>query len=182
MKLIVGLGNPGKKYGKTRHNVGFMAVDFLAKKFDFADFKIDNKYSTALSSDKINDEKIIFAKPQTYMNNSGDAVLALQSFYKINPQDTIIIYDELDLPLGKIRVRNGGSSAGHRGIESIIKNLGTDQFKRIRIGIDNSVPDQLPADKFVLARFKPVEIRQLQKNIFNQVANEVEKIIAENPS
>ena len=157
MKLITGLGNPGKKYKKTRHNAGFQAVDFLVGK----DVKwSDNKKSNAKIY-KV--ENTIFAKPQTFMNDSGKAVRALMDYYKIDAKDVVVIYDELNLPLGEIRVRENGSSAGHNGIKSIISHLGTDKFVRIRIGISNEKKEKIPAEKFVLKKFPRKESKELQK-------------------
>ncbi|MFH1889989.1 MAG: aminoacyl-tRNA hydrolase [Candidatus Kuenenbacteria bacterium] len=177
MYLIVGLGNPGKKYEKTRHNAGFMAIDFLAEKFGFEDFKTKNKFKAEVAEGKSGNEKIIMAKPQTYMNNSGDAVQLLQSFYGIKSENIVVIYDELDLPLGKIRVRDEGSSAGHKGVESIIIKIGTDKFNRIRIGIKNENAEKMPADKFVLSKFGLVEKFKLKNNILDNATDEVEKIL-----
>lgn len=185
MKLIIGLGNPGKQYEKTRHNAGFMAVDFLMDKIDLGSFKRQSKFKAEIAEGIIGGKKIIIAKPQTYMNNSGEAVQLLQSFYKIDPEDIIVVYDELDLPLGKIRVRDEGSSAGHNGIKSIIEKLGTDKFMRIRIGIKNEKAGKIPArfgsarraDKFVLSRFSILERINFKKEILPQVLQEIEKII-----
>lgn len=133
MKLVVGLGNPGEKYIGVRHNLGFLVVDDLAKKMDSGQWTMDKKNKSEIS--KLQD--LILAKPQTFMNNSGMAVSALVNYYKISPEDVIVVYDELDLPLGKIKVRIGGAAAGHHGVESIIESLKTDQFIRVRLGIGN---------------------------------------------
>lgn len=134
MKLIVGLGNPGEKYETTRHNFGFWAVDQLLK--DAASVK-DTVWSPndKLKSQIAKLDSTILAKPQTFMNNSGAAVSLLANFYKIEPQDICIVYDELDLPLGSMKIRFGGAAAGHHGVESIIEKLGTDKFWRMRLGI-----------------------------------------------
>lgn len=175
MKLIIGLGNPGKKYEKTRHNAGFMAVDFLVKTWNLNAFAIKDKFKAKISDNIIQGEKVILAKAQNYMNNSGDAVNLLKSFYKIENANIIVIYDELDLRFGKIRVREDGSSAGHKGIESIMLAIGSDKFKRIRIGIRNDKADKMPADKFVLSRFSIGERWKLKKNILPVVAEECKK-------
>jgi peptidyl-tRNA hydrolase, PTH1 family len=143
MKLIVGLGNPGEKYEKTRHNLGFMAVEHFLKNFmsakstswensskfksDIAQIAWQPKHGTL--------EKVILAKPKTFMNNSGLAVKIISDFYKISPDHLWIIHDEIDLPLGTLKIRFGGASAGHRGVESIIEHLGVDKFWRFRMGI-----------------------------------------------
>ncbi|MDO8658087.1 MAG: aminoacyl-tRNA hydrolase [Candidatus Levybacteria bacterium] len=142
MKLIVGLGNPGKKYEDTRHNLGFMVVDELVQSFlrsrislRETKFKIEEKFKAEILELKYSNEKIIISKPLTYMNNSGMAISLLVNFYKINSEDIWIIHDDVDLLLGSMKIRFGGASAGHKGVESIIKNLGTDKFWRFRIGI-----------------------------------------------
>ncbi len=148
MKLIVGLGNPGEKYEKTRHNIGFMALDSFLKDFestkdtvwtDSKKFKSDIAeiaWQRQTDGDKSHDpEKVILAKPKTYMNDSGLAVKLLIDFYKVQPEDLWILHDDVDFPAGSMRIRLGGASAGHRGIMSIIEHLGTDQFYRFRLGI-----------------------------------------------
>lgn len=135
MKLIIGLGNPGEKYEKVRHNLGFMVVDELAKRIKRQEPSF--KYEEKFKSEIIRVEDLIFAKPQTYMNNSGLAIRLLTAYYKLPATDLIVVHDDLDLPLGKIKVRMGGSAAGHHGVESIIDALGTDKFIRVRLGIGN---------------------------------------------
>lgn len=146
MKLIVGLGNPGAKYEKTRHNLGFMVVDHFLKDFEPVN-KQDWENSEKLKSEivlfewkpKIGpEEKVILGKPKTYMNNSGMAVSLLANFYKVNPSDIIIIHDDFDLPVGTMKIRLGGASAGHHGVESIISALKTDKFWRFRMGTGES--------------------------------------------
>lgn len=148
MKLIVGLGNPGKEYEKTRHNAGFLTVDNLAKKLniDFDKKKCKSVYGIY----KHNDEKIIVAKPQTYMNLSGEAVVSLMNFYDIDVKDLIVIHDDLDLPLGKVRIRYQGSCGGQNGMRNIINLLGTSQINRIRIGISND--KQMDTKDYVLGK------------------------------
>lgn len=178
MYLVVGLGNPDKKYYETRHNVGFMAVNFLVEKFGFDKFKPQEKFKSNISLGKWDEKKIIIAKPQTYMNNSGQAVQALKNYYKIQLENLIIVYDELDLPLGEIRVRYAGSSAGHNGIKSIIEYLATDQFNRIRIGIKNKRIEDVPADKFVLSKFSFWDKRKLKGKILPQAMDEILKLVS----
>lgn len=143
MKLLIGLGNPGEQYESTRHNLGFMVVDHFRKDFA-APGELPWEHNEKMKSDitqfdwqpKVGKaERIILAKPQTYMNNSGMAVQLLSHFYKISPEDIWVIHDELDLPLGKIKIRLGGAAAGHHGVEDIIEKLGTDKFWRFRLGI-----------------------------------------------
>lgn len=133
MKLIVGLGNPGGQYESTRHNIGYMVVDKLAKELGETapPWVIDAKRNVLTA--KIGE--VLLVKPQTFMNKSGFAVKALIDFYKLTPADVWVIHDDIDLPLGKIKIREKGSSAGHNGVESIIKELGTDTFVRFRLGI-----------------------------------------------
>lgn len=135
MKLIVGLGNPGRDYKDTRHNTGFMFVDKVAEKLNLA-FKLDKAKKCEIVMTEIGNEKVILMKPQTYMNLSGEAVVIVKNFYKINNEDILVIYDDLDLATGKIRIRPNGSSGGHKGIQSIMTLLGTQDIKRVRIGID----------------------------------------------
>lgn len=156
MKLVVGLGNPGEKYAKVRHNLGFMALEEFRRKGDFGGWGIEEKFKSEI----IKKDQIILARPQTYMNNSGLAVQLLTTFYKLQPADVIVVYDELDLPLGKIKVRMGGAAAGHHGVESIIKELDTDKFIRVRLGIGNLKTQSsehkaahVSAEKFVLKPF-----------------------------
>lgn len=175
MKLIVGLGNPGQPYQKTRHNLGFMVLDEFLKRNNFPDFKLSKKFKSKITEGILNQKKIILAEPQTFMNNSGQAVLALSHFYKIKPKDILIIQDEIDLSLGKIRLSENRSSAGHKGIQSIIEALGTKDFSRIRIGINNQKPDQLPTEKYVLQNFTADE-----KKIIAQAIEEAVKLILEN--
>ena len=143
MKLLVGLGNPGEKYEHTRHNLGFQVVEKFLKDVSSAaqgQWESSEKVKSEISVVTIKHEKVILAKPKTYMNNSGMAVVHLSSFYKVEPQDIWIVYDELDLPVGVLKIRFGGAAAGHHGVESIIEKLGTDQFWRFRLGIGVSHP------------------------------------------
>ncbi len=133
MKLIVGLGNPGPQYEHTRHNVGFRVVDRLARKWGFT--WSERRARAILASGIVGTEKIVLAKPLTYMNLSGESVGELARWYKVSPQDILIIYDELDLPTGRVRLRPGGSAAGHNGMRDIIARLHTSDFPRLRVGI-----------------------------------------------
>lgn len=137
MKLIVGLGNPGKSYALTRHNMGFMFVDDFASREGLT-FSLDKAKKCELLQTTINNEKVIIIKPLTYMNLSGEAVLIVKQFYKIEDENILVIYDDLDLDPGVIRIRKNGSSGGHKGIQSIIDLLGTKEIKRIRIGIGSA--------------------------------------------
>ena len=133
MKLIVGLGNPGKEYEKTRHNMGFMFLDHYAKE---KGLEINKKKFNGLYIDFVNNgEKTILLKPQTYMNLSGNCVQEFANFYKIEKENIIVIYDDMDIDVGQIKIRKKGSAGGHNGMKSIIQRLGTEEFPRIRIGI-----------------------------------------------
>lgn len=143
MKLLVGLGNPGDKYEKTRHNVGFMALDQFLKDFESTRNSVwadSDKFKSSLAEiswqpEHGEIEKVILAKPKTYMNDSGLAVKLLVDFYKVSPEDVWVLHDDVDFPIGAMKIRLGGASAGHRGIMSIIDSIGTDKFYRFRLGI-----------------------------------------------
>lgn len=195
MKLIVGLGNPGEKYEGTRHNLGFVILDHLIKNSQTVSKDKWDKNPKLKSEIFIMDwqpkkgvfEKVIFAKPQTYMNNSGQAVKLISAFYKINPSDIWIIHDELDLPLGFMKIRLGGSGAGHRGVESVIENLKTDKFWRFRLGIGESHKKGevaklriKNAEQFVLDRFASKEsgtLKHLIKRGTSAITTALEKDI-----
>ena len=180
MFLIVGLGNPGKKYEKTRHNLGFMAIDFLVNQYVHPQLQSwsRNKKAKCLSlKSKIKERKIKFIKPQTFMNNSGFSIKHVQKQSGLKPKNIIVIYDELDLPFGTIRVRNKGSSAGHKGVQSIIDYLESDKFWRIRIGIRNEKADLIPVEKFVLQKFSKQEQKDLKEKILPEVVEKIKEII-----
>jgi PTH1 family peptidyl-tRNA hydrolase len=152
--LIVGLGNPGAQYARTRHNIGFRAVDALAERHGLTFSKVEHKAQTA--SGMIAGQRAILAKPLTYMNLSGDAVVPLARFYEIEPDRILIIADDLDIPLGTIRIRPSGSSGGQNGIRHIIERMGTQAIPRIRIGIGRP-PGKMDAAAYVLTPFKADE-------------------------
>lgn len=156
MFLIVGLGNPGEKFVNTRHNLGFEALDYFAHKMAFGEFSEEKKFK----ADIIQTGDIILAKPLTFMNLSGMAVSKIAQFYKIPPENIVIIHDELDIVLGHMKIRLGGSAAGHHGVESIIEHLGSDKFVRFRLGIGNQKAFSgehkqidFQAEKFVIDHF-----------------------------
>ncbi len=177
MFLIIGLGNPGKQYEKTRHNVGFMAADLIAETHFFSRFKKQSKFNAELAEGTINNVKTIIAKPQTFMNSSGEAVQKLKSYFNLPDDSLIVIHDELDIELDRVKVCEDGSSAGHNGIKSLIQTLNTETFRRVRIGVRNKKADNIAADKFVLSRFSFIERHKLNKYILPQVLEEVEEII-----
>ena len=158
MKWFVGLGNPGKQYESTRHNVGFMALDRFAEKAGIA-FRAD-KCRALVGHGVVAGQKVALVKPQTYMNLSGEAVRAFMDYYKADPADLILLYDDLDLPFGRLRLRHQGSAGGHNGVKSVIQHLGTERFDRIRIGISRPPEGVDPAD-YVLSPFSQEESRHL---------------------
>lgn len=155
MKIIVGLGNPGNEYAKTRHNVGFMLIDALADNLNITLWK--DKFNAQIAEGRIGTEKILLVKPQTYMNNSGEAVGPLMRWYKLEPEDIIVAHDDMDILAGTVRIRKKGSSGGHNGIKSLIAHLGSENFARIRLGIGRPLPGWSVV-KHVLAPF-PAEDR-----------------------
>lgn len=166
MKLICGLGNPGEKYTKTRHNVGFRFIDAYAKAHDFPDFEEKGKYWITEKGQGF--KKVILLKPTTFMNLSGEAVQEVLQFYKIEPKDLLVVYDDVDLPLGTLRYRESGSAGTHNGMKSIIQCLATLDFPRLRIGIESrgeTAPEQMPLDAFVLAPFTPEEGKILEESL-----------------
>lgn len=147
MKLIVGLGNPGVKYEKARHNVGFMVVGRLYQRSKIKDQKLDQKLKAEIV---IIDNDVIVVKPQTYMNLSGEAVVLVKNYYKIPVSDIWVIHDDVDLEVGRIKIQIGGGSAGHNGLNSIIEKLGTEDFVRFRVGIGRPENPNVPIEDFVL--------------------------------
>lgn len=173
--MIIGLGNPGEEYERARHNAGFLCADFLQKEWGFAAFTLDKKTSASLSSGTLNSEKILLVKPDTFMNASGTAVQALINFYKLSPQDIVIIHDDLDITPGTFKTTLSSRSAGHNGVQDIIDKLGTQDFSRIRLGIGHPVNEPgacISAHDFVLQNFSPKELTELQK-LFPQVKKEI---------
>ncbi|MGL5978550.1 MAG: aminoacyl-tRNA hydrolase [Erysipelotrichaceae bacterium] len=153
MKLIVGLGNPGKEYERTRHNAGFMVLDALAGAWNLN--ISTKKFKGLLAETNIKGQKVILLKPQTYMNLSGESVRAVADFYNLEEEDILIIYDDLDLPVGKLRLREKGSAGGQNGVKSIIAHLGTQTFPRIRVGIGKD--PRIPTVDYVLGKFREDE-------------------------
>ncbi len=148
MKLVVGLGNPGSEYERTRHNVGFRVVDKLAAKLGWK--WTDRRSRAVLASGIIGSEKVVLAKPITYMNRSGEAISELVRWYKMQPEDLLVVYDEVDLPVGKLRLRAKGSAAGHNGLEDIIHHLHTNQFPRLRVGVGRPTNSRMNGRDYVL--------------------------------
>src|ERR1700712_4622018 len=159
--LFVGLGNPGKDYEATRHNVGFMAIDEFARLNEFEPWIIKKDMQCMYASGKVNDTRVILCKPTTFMNLSGEAVQALANFYKIQPVSVVVVHDELDVNFGQIRMRLGGSAAGHNGIKSVTKLLGEENYGRVRVGIGPKKPEQIDSADFVLQDFSKIERAEL---------------------
>ncbi|GGK01111.1 peptidyl-tRNA hydrolase [Lentibacillus kapialis] len=162
MKCIVGLGNPGKKYAKTRHNVGFMVIDELAGRYNWKLKK--DKFNGKSTLESIDGQKVLLLQPQTFMNLSGESIRPLMSFYQMTPEDILVIFDDLDLPAGKIRLRQKGGHGGHNGIRSIIDHVGTKEFNRLRIGIGR--PDtSMPVVDYVLKPFSKAQQEHVRSSI-----------------
>jgi len=171
--LIIGLGNVGKKYDGTRHNIGFACIDHLAGKLDFPAWTSKKDLKCILARQTVSGSRVIIMKPTTYMNLSGEAAQAVQHFYKITNADTVVVHDELAIPFGQIRTRLGGSDAGHNGVKSLIEHLG-EGFGRVRIGIHNEIVDKSDSADFVLAKFTQDEKPQLEN-----LKREVTSILSE---
>ena len=166
--LIVGLGNIGKEYEHTRHNIGFDVIDHFATKQEFEPWVLKKDLYSALSVKTMGSVRVILCKPTTFMNESGKAVQAVQHFYRIANSATLAVYDELDMDFGQIRTRIGGSAAGHNGVKSLIQHCG-EEFGRLRIGIGPKTPKQMDSADFVLAKFGTKEKKQL--NLLLQESN-----------
>lgn len=171
--MIVGLGNPGREYRETRHNIGFMVVDEFASHHGIKLTRVQNKAITG--SGLMEEQKVILVKPQTFMNLSGRAVSALMRYYKVNREDLIVCHDDVDLPFGVIRMRPGGGSAGQKGVASIIELLGTQDFPRLRMGIGRP-PGYKDAADYVLQSFSPQEKDEL-KNFLNKAVDALDCFI-----
>ncbi len=163
--VIVGLGNPGRKYENTRHNLGFIAVDQLADSLGIRVSKL--KFKALIGEGRFAGQKVVLVKPQTYMNLSGESVREIVRFYKIPPEKLIIIYDDFDIPEGTIRIRKSGSAGTHNGMRSVIQQIQTDQFPRIRIGTDNGNKGDLIS--FVIGGFSKGEVSMMEEAVLNAV-------------
>lgn len=173
MILIVGLGNPGKKYEKTRHNIGFRVVDYLQNFLSFSNWKKEKRLLAGISKGKINKKEIILAKPQTFMNLSGKAVKSLMAKYKLPATNLWVVHDDIDLPLGKIRISKGRGAAGHKGVESIIKAINSKNFIRFRIGIQPKTGKSKNTEAFVLQKFNK-EGEKIVKEVIQRTALAIE--------
>lgn len=172
--LLIGLGNPGKKYDFTRHNVGFLCIDeFVSQTDEMEDWVEKKNLKCLVSSGRVGDARVIAIKPTTFMNLSGEAVQAVMNFYKINPEYIAAIHDELDIDFGQIRLRVGGSDAGHNGIKSVTKHIG-EGYGRIRVGVGPKKPAKMSSEDFVLQKFSANEQAQLPN-----LARETNAILSE---
>lgn len=179
MKLLVGLGNPGKKYENTRHNVGFLLIDFLISHYELRiEDTIQNFHSSILEV-SIADTKVLLVKPQTFMNESGTAVQEICNFYKVDvSKDLLVLHDEIDLPFGTIRNTESSSAAGHNGVKDIIEKLGTQNFHRLRIGVESRASRQeLPTEAFVLQNFSDSEIKTLKTEVFEKIKPSIDSFL-----
>lgn len=175
MQLIVGLGNIGREYENTRHNFGFLAVDQLAKEYGFGTWKEEKKFFGQICTGQIEGTKVLLLKPNTFMNISGKAARAAAHFYKIPSENIWIWHDDVDLSFGKIRIKRNGGSGGHNGIKSLITDLGTPEFPRLKLGIKNELLEKIPTDKFVLGKFSTEE----QAETTNIIKEAILKFLAE---
>lgn len=177
MKILFGLGNPGDKYQKNRHNTGFLAANKIKEKYDFPDFDFNKKFNAEMSKGNVENKEVLLVQPHTMMNNSGDAVKSISDFYKLSPDNFIVIHDDIDLALGKYRISTDSSSAGHRGVQDIISKIGTQNFTRIRIGIANDeLRTKIDPSDFVLQNFSNDELKTIE-DISVKIAEEIEKLL-----
>lgn len=172
--IIVGLGNPGEKYSRTRHNAGFLAIDYLSQKYS-ADVK-QLKFKSLIGEAKIEEHRALLMKPQTFMNNSGEAVGEAAKFYKIAPENVIVIVDDIYQAPGRMRIRKNGSAGGHNGLKSIIEHLGADTFPRIKIGVGEKPNPEYELADWVLARIPKADEEQMFK-IFEATADCIPMIL-----
>ena len=177
MKLIVGLGNPGREYRDTRHNVGFMVVDELARRHQLTWAMAPSQVPDAFVAKKFPPLPMLLAKPLTFMNRSGGAASALAAYYRIEPGDLLVVYDDVDLPFGKLRARASGSAGTHNGMRSVVQSMGTTDVPRLRVGIGRGDRRRDLAD-VVLAKFEPVEQDQLE-SVIARAADAAEMFAAE---
>ena len=173
MLIIAGLGNPGKEYENTRHNAGFMVMDALAEKIG-ADIS-EKKHKALCGKGVIGGEKVILMKPQTYMNSSGESIRAAADYYKVDPEDILIVYDDISLAPGQLRIRAKGSAGGHNGIKSIIAHLGTQEFPRVKVGVGEK-PSRMDLADYVLGHFSGEELA-IMKESLEKVCGAVELML-----
>ena len=163
MKLVAGLGNPGPRYVQTRHNVGYLVVDELARRWGVSAEKYERRYEALVGQGQVAGQRVLLLKPQTYMNLSGGSVLAVRQFYKLGLADLLVVCDDLDLPVGRIRLRASGSGGGQKGLENILLRLASNDVPRLRIGIGRV--DKSVTTEYVLTRFAPAERERIDEAI-----------------
>jgi len=173
MILIVGLGNPGKEYAETRHNVGFFVVEKLRENLKLGEFNLEKKFQVEIVKGK----NLILAKPQTFMNESGKAVSLLVNFYKINLENLWVAHDDIDIALGEYKIQKDKSSAGHKGVQSVIEALGAQKFNRLRIGIKTEALEKIPAEAFVLQKFPAAEKKIIDETIKKALVEILPKLL-----
>lgn len=173
--LLVGLGNPGTEYAQTRHNVGFMAVDELVRRYSFDSFK--SKFKGQIATGTIDTNKVMLLKPETYMNLSGESVLRACTFYKIKPEDVIVFHDDMDLAVGKVKVKRGGSAGGHNGLKSIDSHIGQN-YIRVRIGVGRPEHKE-DVVNWVLSKFSPND-KQTINDIISKIADHISLLLEGN--
>lgn len=172
IKVIIGIGNPDEQYAQTRHNIGFMAVDFIAKKFGAGDFKFEKKINSEIVKIKIGKKTVLLSKPQTFVNKIGDAARKIKNFYKLKPDQILVIHDDLDIDFGKIKFSFNRGSGGHKGVESVVRGIKSNKFYRLRIGLANNILKKARNQKtlqqkgervghFVLSKFTSGEQKKL---------------------
>ena len=180
MKLIVGLGNPGKHYAKTRHNVGFMIIDALREslpEYGINKWELSNKFNAEVCGCTINNDKIVLVKPMTFMNDSGQAVQLIMHFYKMTAEDLIVIHDDKDILLGEIKIQTDRGHAGHNGVRSIIEHIGSQNFTRVRVGIASENKKKMEdVSKFVLKKFGLLERKKVEE-VVGRAVGEARKIV-----
>lgn len=192
MKLLIGLGNPGEKYTRTRHNVGFIILDEIQKNLEFPKFEFNKKFNALVTEKNIvseknkpnllskifsasNKEKIILVKPQTFMNNSGESIRAIFDFYKLSSRNLVVINDDLDILVGKYKVSSDSSARGHNGVQSIIDHIGTQNIKRVKVGVEKETgraSRQTPGEQFVLDNFTSDELNKIT-SLTSQIVSEI---------
>lgn len=178
MFLIIGLGNPGQEYTHTRHNIGRETIELFRKTYDFPDFRFEKKWHTHVSEGMIGKQKLILAIPDTFMNKSGTAAGPLARFYKTKPTAIVVIHDDADIPLGGAKLSFGKRSAGHKGVESIIRALKTNEFWRFRLGIAGK--RDIPAERLVLKKFTSEE-KHIVTKIIKKTISALDQTITESP-
>ena len=173
MRIIIGLGNPGKDYEKTRHNAGFRVIDLLCEKYEIQTTRM--KFHSMIGEGRIAGEKVLLVKPTTYMNNSGQAVREIVSYYQLEPKDIVVFSDDIDIPFGTLRIKRKGSAGGHNGLKSVIYHLQSDEFPRIKLGVGKKREGEDLAD-FVLGRFSQNE-QEVMDTLIEMATESLEVLI-----